>query len=84
MGGVGSSYSGVQSVPEVTLVLGSTSMALVKGLAPVALGQGSMKKLEEDLRKTEERKQRNHGGQDQRDTATIQGMPGTTRNGREE
>ena len=59
-------------------------MALVKGLAPVALGQGSMKKLEEDLRKTEERKQRNHGGQDQRDTATIQGMPGTTRNGREE
>ena len=40
-------------------------MALVKGLAPVALGQGSMKKLEEDLRKTEERKQRNHGGQDQ-------------------
>ena len=66
------------------MVLGSTSMALVKGLAPVALGQGSMKKLEEDLRKTEERKQRNHGGQDQRDTATIQGMPGTTRNGREE
>ena len=39
-------------------------MALVKCLAPVALGQDSVKKLEEDLRlsKTEERKQRNHGG----------------------
>ena len=28
-GGVGNSYSGVQSVPEVTLVLDSPSMALV-------------------------------------------------------
>ena len=37
MGGVGSSYSGVQSVPEVTLVLGSPSVAWVPGLTPVTL-----------------------------------------------
>ena len=33
----GNGYSEAQSVPEMTLVLGSVSMALVQGLASVAL-----------------------------------------------
>ena len=36
-GAFGSSYKGAQSVIEVTLVLGSVSVALVQGLAPVTL-----------------------------------------------
>ena len=36
-GAFGSSYKGAQSVLEVTLVLGSVSVALVQGLAPVTL-----------------------------------------------
>ena len=34
-------YKGAQSASEVTFVLGSTSVALRQGLAPVALGQDS-------------------------------------------
>ena len=41
MGPCGNGYKGAQSDLEVTLVLGSTSVALVQGLAPVALGRGS-------------------------------------------
>ena len=37
----GNGYRGAQSALEVTLVLGSTSVALVRGLASVALGQDS-------------------------------------------
>ena len=37
MGGVGNSYNGVQSVPEVTLILGSLSVAWMPGLMPVTL-----------------------------------------------
>ena len=36
-GAFGNSYNGAQSISEVTLVLGSTSVALVQGLAPVTL-----------------------------------------------
>ena len=39
MGAFGNSYKGAPSASEVTLVLGSTSMALVQGLAPVASGR---------------------------------------------
>ena len=38
-GPFGNSYKGAQSASEVMLVLGSVSVALVKGLAPVALAQ---------------------------------------------
>ena len=34
-------FKGVQSVSEVSLVLGSASVALVQVLAPVALGAGT-------------------------------------------
>ena len=37
VGGVGNSYNGVQSVPEVTLILGSLSVAWMPGLMPVTL-----------------------------------------------
>ena len=37
-GALDNSYRGAQSALEVTWVLGSTSEALVRGLAPVALG----------------------------------------------
>ena len=40
-GTLGNSYKRVQSVSEVILVLGSTSVALTPGLAPVALGPDS-------------------------------------------
>ena len=35
----GNGYKGAQSASEMTLVLGSTSIVLVQGLAPVAWGQ---------------------------------------------
>ena len=38
-GPFGNGYKGAQSASEVMLVLGSVSVALVKGLAPVALAQ---------------------------------------------
>ena len=41
IGGFGNSYQRVLSVSEVILVLGSASVALVPGLAPVALGPDS-------------------------------------------
>ena len=41
-GAFGSSYKGAQSVLEVTLVLGSVSMALVQGLTPVTLDWDSI------------------------------------------
>ena len=40
-GTFGNSYKRVQSVSEVILVQGSTSVALMPGLAPVALGPDS-------------------------------------------
>ena len=43
---VGNDYKGAQSISEVGLVLGSTSMALVQGFEPVALGQDSSYGLE--------------------------------------
>ena len=41
MGDFGNGYKGAQSDLEVTFVLGSTSVALVQGLTPVALGRDS-------------------------------------------
>ena len=41
-GTFGNSYKRVQSVSEVILVLGSASVALMPGLAPVALGPDSI------------------------------------------
>ena len=38
MGAFGNGYKEAQSVSEVTLVLGSMSVALVQSLAPVILG----------------------------------------------
>ena len=38
-GAFGNSYKGAQSASEVTLVLASVPVALVQGLAAVALGQ---------------------------------------------
>ena len=40
-GACSNSYKGAQSASEVSLVLGSASVALVHGLARVALGQDS-------------------------------------------
>ena len=39
----GNSHKGAQSASEMTLVLGSASVALVQGLTPMALGQDSTK-----------------------------------------
>ena len=39
--GFGQQLPGAQSVPEVALILGSASVALVQGLTPVAMGQNS-------------------------------------------
>ena len=41
-GAFGNGYNGAQSVPKVTLVLGSTSVTLMQGLAPVTLGWESI------------------------------------------
>ena len=41
MGAFGNVCKGVKSTSQVTLVLGSTSVALVQDLAPVALKQDS-------------------------------------------
>ena len=40
-GALGSDFKGVQSASEVSLVLGSASVALVQVLAPLALGAGA-------------------------------------------
>ena len=40
-GAFGNSYKGAQSASDVTLVLASVSVALVRGLTAVALGQDS-------------------------------------------
>ena len=41
-GAFSNSYNGAQPASEVTSVLGSTSVALVQDLTPVALGQNSI------------------------------------------
>ena len=38
-------YRSSQSLPDITLVLGSTSVTLMEDLAPVALGQNSTKNI---------------------------------------
>lgn len=47
MGGwsFGNFYRGFQSLPDITLVLGSTSVTLMEDLAPVALAQNATKNI---------------------------------------
>ena len=48
-GAIGNGYKGIQSVLELKLILGSSTMTLVQGLSPVALGQDSTVQSKGDL-----------------------------------